>query len=630
VTGRGWRAGLALAAFASVAAASTAAAARQEPASGRNEPETSPAVVHHVGVAVHPELARPHRAEPAAAPVGEPVLDPPTLRCLGFYWIGRESDVRPATVDVAYRKAGMRAWKQGPPLFRVERGPFKDEGGRPKPLAVAVPAGARLFAGSLLLLDPDTAYEVRLTLHSGSDAPTERVLHARTIAEPALPAGMAERHVVPGKGGGDGTRANPFRGLESAERSARPGDLFLLHAGVYDAPFYVRHSGEPDRPIVWRGAGDGDAVIDAKRPHDNLTGHAIEARGIHDVWFERLSICNAYSAICGHESSRLVVRRCHMYGVLSGFFATRDETGKLGGFFVADNVVEGIMPWPATDKQWHDLPESRGIWISGRGSVVCYNRISHCKDGMDLDDCRACVANDFHNNDVSEVFDDGSEMDGSDRNTRNFLNRYTNVLCGISFQPVYGGPVYAFRNTIYNIRNEPFKLHNSPSGAVIVHNTTARAGGALRVSTSDAFSNCCSRNNLFVGTAERAFDCSAPAIGCDFDYDGFAGWSGDVFIKWNGEKYATPADVRARCPIERHVRALDPAALFVGGTQAPANELTVYDRARIDLRLSPRSPAIDAGVALPGFDDGFRGAAPDLGAYEAGADLPHYGPRPDR
>jgi hypothetical protein len=47
----------------------------------------------------------------------------------------------------------------------------------------------------------------------------------------------------------------------------------------------------------------------------------------------------------------------------------------------------------------------------------------------------------------------------------------------------------------------------------------------------------------------------------------------------------------------------------------------------VDLRLAPRSRAVDAGVVLPGITDGFGGSAPDLGAYELGAAVTHYGPR---
>jgi hypothetical protein len=48
----------------------------------------------------------------------------------------------------------------------------------------------------------------------------------------------------------------------------------------------------------------------------------------------------------------------------------------------------------------------------------------------------------------------------------------------------------------------------------------------------------------------------------------------------------------------------------------------------VDLRLKKGAAAIDAGTPLPNITDGFLGRAPDLGAYEYGAPVPHYGPRP--
>jgi hypothetical protein len=38
-----------------------------------------------------------------------------------------------------------------------------------------------------------------------------------------------------------------------------------------------------------------------------------------------------------------------------------------------------------------------------------------------------------------------------------------------------------------------------------------------------------------------------------------------------------------------------------------------------DFRLKPNAAAIDAGVVIPGFTDGYTGSAPDLGAYESGS-----------
>src|SRR5690242_13579007 len=94
----------------------------------------------------------PPAGDDAAAPQGEPVLDPPTLRSLGVSWVVKGDANRNAKVAVEYRKPGAAAWKVGPPLFRVEKGLPKD-----------LPEGW-LFAGSLVLLEPGTAYEIRLKL----------------------------------------------------------------------------------------------------------------------------------------------------------------------------------------------------------------------------------------------------------------------------------------------------------------------------------------------------------------------------------------------------------------------------------------------------------------------------------
>ena len=97
----------------------------------------------------------------AARPVGEPQLERPTLHSLGVYWIIRDDPGGTASVQLEYRKAGAPAWKAGAPLFRVERGAHLREklGSR-----IVVPADGWLFAGSALLLEPATSYELRLTL----------------------------------------------------------------------------------------------------------------------------------------------------------------------------------------------------------------------------------------------------------------------------------------------------------------------------------------------------------------------------------------------------------------------------------------------------------------------------------
>ena len=243
-------------------------------------------------------------------------------------------------------------------------------------------------------------------------------------------------------------------------------------------------------------------------------------------------------------------------------------------------------------------------------------------------------------------------MDFSERNTRNYMNRYTNVFQGVSEQPIFGGPCYIFRNTLYNVGLEPFKLHHcgtaqyqfdwAPSGAIFFHNTILRQGVPWLVWSTGPVYNCVSRNNLFVGTKGNwAAELTCEMVGCDFDWDGFAGSTlkpneapmgaagpFDNFLRWNGQGYASLADVKARAPAERHAVQLDTEGVFASGLVPAAHEDPPYSNTTQDFRLNPGSPAVDAGVALPGLNDGFKGKAPDLGAIELGDEPPRYGPRP--
>ena len=327
-----------------------------------------------------------------------------------------------------------------------------------------------------------------------------------------------------------------------------------------------------------------------------------------------------------HDAARIVVRRCHVHHVEYGLTATRNTQGTSTDHFIADNLIEGPSTWPRTK----GIENARGIQISGQGHVVCYNRIRGFADAIDTFPSRRCSAIDFHDNDLSELTDDGIEMDYSERNTRCFHNRLTNVFQGISMQPVYGGPVYVFRNVMYNVGAEPFKLHNSPSGCLIFHNTSVKNGTPSQLATSEPVRHSLSRNNLYVGTQARyGMDFTAPMKNCDFDYDGFAGGPYQILLRWNGIRYGTLGEVKQRAPVLRHAVLLDARTLFASGAMPPT-DVTKAQAASIDLQLASRSQAVDAGQFLPGWNDGFRGLRPDLGAYELGDEPPHYGPRSNR
>ena len=59
--------------------------------------------------------------------------------------------------------------------------------------------------------------------------------------------------------------------------------------------------------------------------------------------------------------------------------------------------------------------------------------------------------------------------------------------------------------------------------------------------------------------------------------------------------------------------------------KSSANRYGVYKASELDFRLKPNARVVDKGVALPNINDGFNGKAPDLGAIEAGTEMPVYG-----
>lgn len=546
---------------------------------------------------------------PNAARPGEPVLERPTLLCLGVRWRIDGDANGNATVTIAYRRVGEEEWRDGLPLFRVET----------EKIVAELPPGTALLAGSVLDLEPGTQYEMRLRLRDPDGGDTERVLKATTRVEPRAAPDGRTLHVIPGTGGGAGTRADPFRGLAVAEAAAQPGDILLLHAGVYPGTWTVRNSGEPGRPIVWRGAGDGDAVIDGGGAE-----RAISANRLRHVFFERLSVRNARWGIVAHGASDIVIRRCHIYDVTSGFTATRNEP-LMTDFFIADNLIEGPSTWPRTK----GIEAAEGVEVGGEGHVVCYNRIRGFADAVSIFHSPPSNAIDFYNNEISECTDDGIEMDYGEQNVRCFRNRLTNCFQGISTQPLHGGPCYIFRNAMYNIQAETFKMHNSPSGAIMYHNTSVKSGMPLVMYASA--SNCVYRNNIFIGTdANYAMEFTGRMRDCDFDYDGFGGGMLRMFAKWNGVRYRTLEDTRKSGALEAHGVWVDPATAFASGLLPPTDVAEQFAIEVNDLRLSRQSDAIDKGEVLPNINDGFAGAAPDLGAYELGAELPRYGIRPAR
>ncbi|WP_119156374.1 right-handed parallel beta-helix repeat-containing protein [Caldimonas tepidiphila] len=549
-------------------------------------------------VPAHEKEGRGRRGAAADASVpGELSLPHPTLHHLSVVWAVDGDANGDGVVGVRYRPLGSRAWRTGMDLLRVPEGGLPEAGFR----------WSARHAGSILDLQPDTAYEVELSLKDPDGGSTVRTVTARTRAVPAPMPGAPVRRVDP-------------EGFAAAAARARPGEVLQLEPGTYPG-FAFPRDGAPGRPIVIRADGrvliDGDIDLSGRR-HLIVQGLKVEG----SIRFNR-------SADIAIVRNTIRTKRDGIHSRL------RSENA-----YIADNTVIGPTEWAESALGVDGRNRGEGIQLTGPGHVVMHNRVKGFRDGISLMEGGEAVDQysiDILNNDVSVGADDGIEADFCFHNCRVMRNRIANSFIGISSQPSLGGPTYFVRNVMYNVLLTPFKLHNGSVGNVILHNTVVKNGDAFGVYSSVPFGQTLMRNNLFIGGpgagsfggystgSGRAISMQAlDARTVSMDYDAFGSIGGEFSARLNGTSFSSLDALRSGTTQKRAIRiGLDS---FAAEVAYPAEPMTEY--AVPDLRLGRGSPAVDSAVPIANINDDFSGKAPDRGAYELGAPLPVYGPRP--
>ena len=556
---------------------------------------------------------------------GELVIDPPTFENLGFRWFIEGDDNRNASVSVSYREREASLWKTALPMLRVHHDVANKDY---EPYRTG-----NLFAGSVLFLKAGTNYDVRFLMKDpdGEIVQTE----GRTIATSSVPGDSGHGrtlHVYPRDFKGERI-ADSVLGLMNAYGEARGGDIVLLHSGVYKAPFVLRRSGDKGNPIVFRGEKEGQAFLEGP---DRET-YILDIREADHLAFENLTFRKGLMAINagkrnGPGTSGLIVRGCRIEDVIYGIYTTSEQADS---WLISDNVITGINPtWYPRPQKTYMSPAHTGVNLYGRGHVVRYNRISRFSDalaianfGPPMKDVRMhCVAIDFHNNDLSFAQDDGIEADYGCHNVRVYRNRISNAHTGLSAQPFYGGPCYFIRNEMYAITSLPLKLHNYCTGLEIYHNTCVSARQGFQ--SFHKWQNGLLFNNLFLGGARYAMETGSITPYTRLDHNGYRQNESVRFLKWfDGSTWGRYPSVEAfyrATGHEKHGIRVD-YDIFVNARQ-PVEGKT-YIPGDAGLQLKKGAPAVDAGKMLPNVNDVFTGKAPDLGCYEQGTPLPHYGPR---
>jgi len=630
---------------------------------------------------------------------GEFTVDPPTLVSLGFAWNITGDGNRNARVDVTYRKKGDQQWRKGLPLLRLQH--EQVFGGSPRESGSHYYSyvAPNMFAGSLLNLEPGTEYECHFVLSDpdGVKGKAERTVIAHTRAEPQPAAGGHVYHVYPF--GYQGAKQEPaFTGLlaayfmgsdQSDHSNALPprvhaGDIILVHAGVYkdsrfiyggfdrtvpaygtpfDGTYYLTQSGTPEKPIVIKAAGDGEVVFDGDGCQTlfNLMG------GNYN-YFEGITVRNTNVAfllglknIAG--SSGFTLKHSRLENIGRG---VQDEWSGSKNVHIADNVFIGrhdpnkLHSWwtPAVWAKFPGYPtpitSEYAVKLYGQGHVVAYNYAANWHDGIDIATYgdpdgtpnpfpdRLPVSIDFYNNDFSNMADNCIEADGGARNIRVFENRcFNSAGAALSAQPTFGGPLYFYRNLVYDATTGgPLKFVDTPAGVLVYQNTFVGQGRLMGPASNVHF-----LNNLILGDgfADPVLNLRTYTNYSTSDYNGFRPNPGveDAF-EWNSPAFEVAADYQGQQMTrkfkslrdyaqtthqEQHSIMIDFDVFVKVSIPDKSDPQRLYKPEDFDFRLRPGSRAVDAGVALPSITDDFTGRAPDLGAYELERPIPHYGPR---
>ena len=590
-----------------------------------------------------------------------------------------------AQTKVEYRVSGAPSYQIGFPLTRID---------------------ATHWVGSLFWLQPDTRYDVRLTITDPDGGPLNNaVLTASggTRAEPVVPTAVTSYYIsASGNDANAGTAASPFATVAKALTLAQPGDHVVLRGGTYyQGDIAIPRSGLPGKPIVIRNYPGETVLFEGSErrsyswtynsdrtwstvsgisdPHlvcsnDNrlyryktlsdcanllwgvsgfyASGTTLYVRlagdvqpstykftvsryntcfsvsGRNDVLFSGLRFTNYGLYLTGNraeaiyvsDSNDIVVEKCVFDCNDMGVYVTNNSNR----LTVQDcEFFDDIFDWPWDAVKAEDNLEAMGLVHTfspfvGRGLVVRRNKVHDTFDGMCVSPYTkgpwngAGVSNevDVYDNLIYRACDDGIETDGQTCNTRIWGNTFHDMLAGISICPVYTGPVYCLRNIGYGGAvgggsGRLFKIGRLDSGAMYLFHNSSTNNKGFYISDG-TWELLYARNNVWHGTVAYAVYNSNLTEPCDLDYDAYYKSWGDIG-GWRGTTLNSVANIYPVAGQEQHVKGGNP--LFVDSKNGNFN-------------LQSGSPLINAGLYIPGINDGFAGTAPDIGAREYGAAAP--------
>ena len=525
-------------------------------------------------------------AVPAVSPAAveqEQAWAVPSFECLGLYY---RCDTEQGACEVQYRQADEESWRQALPLVYDSR--------------------EQQYRGSLVGLRPDTAYAIRLVC---------------------------------------GQKTVEFAGRTRREQ-LDIGKTTYLPAGELDEPVRITEAGKPDAWHLVTPAPGTKTVIDVFNLHD----HCIEVAAEH-VIIRGIELKNAgrHAVLIRRGVQNVVVEDCHMtqwgrvggarvWGVFHGSdSAIYAETG-VGGLVLQRNLIEhprsGSNDWESGHP---DGPQGITLQNSTGGNIIRYNEIRSTED-HGYNDGIGGGSNfsfqgspnrdsDIYGNIITNCWDDAVESEGANMNVRIWGNYIDKTFVFIATASTSMGPLYIYRNVFASSRVS----HADSSGGTIIktggpsrtitvdgeqvpgdwgrryifHNTALQPNGALNVFSGHGICNAVSKNNIFRVRGDTYPSRRGDGPPNDFRNDLTGGYLAGGFVR----SMFVPSD-----RLEWFLAATVPVVKWgkVEFSRGGKNFTITDPIVRVP------NPAIDKGVGLPGFNDDYQGAGPDIGAFENG------------
>ncbi len=433
--------------------------------------------------------------------------------------------------------------------------------------------------------------------------------------ERAGAAGATYYVSVTGDDAAFGTQSQPLRTVQAAAGHAGSGDTVVIAPGVY-APFEAYTSGTAAAPVTFRG--DPGTWIDG-----GCSDHAIDITADH-ITIEDLGARRSVTEVIHlFAASHVTLQRLTVtdWNCGEGPDQYRGGISSWGGgstLIVRDSYLERRVT-----ESGSDVGPGNGIWVkntgpdAGGGHTFSGNTIIGGHDGIggEPEDVPWGVFNGdtlIEGNTVRECDDDGIQVEGGTHNVTVSGNTVSGCLIGVAFAPALGGPLTIVGNVITNPqprRGEgpaAFKAGDDSTGEVRVYHNSFYAGATAAdgfKQTNSNLQNVHLLNNA-IYAARYGWEIYTHTGTITADYDAIYTSDSDRFVKWAGHWHMSLDSLHAE-------------------TQQEAHGITASDFGW-DAQLRPLagSPLIDAGVVIPGVNDGYNGSAPDIGAFEAGAGSP--------